>query len=329
MMAKRNYMSVPVMLALMLSLVESVYSSDLASSRFCLSGDLSITGNPESLVSEDSSPKAEASGFRFCPDKFTGPLHFSSQHRKDSNTFFLSAFRNISSASTQRLPPPGKTKPFSLPENKRVLSITSHAGNSVNDSAADRGTDPEEIVIPKSRQTSNVYKAGLPGNHNTSNFTQLKRAGILSLAFHLAGMGFLQAVDAWDTGHRPFSDAGDGLYRAWTMAPEWDEDPYFYNFIGHPYTGSFTYNLMRSQNASPLISWLFSCSQSLIWEFIFEATEQQPSIQDLLITSNVGSLLGEGFHRLTGKMRKNGLSPAEKFIVLIINPGHVLNNGFR
>ena len=164
---------------------------------------------------------------------------------------------------------------------------------------------------------------------NSSTVKRLKQAEMLSLSAQMMGMGILQAADAWHTGRRPFSDTRDNLRRAWTTAPAWDKDSYFYNYIGHPYTGAFTYNLMRSQKASPIVSLLFSCSQSLIWEFTLEATEQQPSIQDLLFTSNIGSLIGEGFHRLTGKLRENGLSRKEKLIVLVLNPAHLLNNGFR
>lgn len=177
--------------------------------------------------------------------------------------------------------------------------------------------------------SASFVEADFLRNGDASTRVRLQRAELLSLSSQLLVLGLLQAGDAWHTGHRPFSDARDSLRRAWTKPPLWDEDSYFYNYIGHPYTGAFTYNLMRSQKASPLASWLFSCSQSLIWEFTFEATEQHPSIQDLLLTSNVGSLMGEGFHRLTGKMRKNGLSRKEKILLLLINPGHVLNNGFR
>ncbi len=185
------------------------------------------------------------------------------------------------------------------------------------------------VQVPEVSDTTLSERIELFRNQNASTFDRLKRAEALSLSSQLAGLAYLQAIDVWDSGHRPFADYKTNLKRAWTSAPKWDDDHFAFNYIGHPYTGSFTYNLMRSQNASPLASWLFSCSQSLIWEYTLEATEQQPSIQDLLITSNVGSLLGEGAHRLTAKLRENGLSLPKKILLTIINPGHVLNNGYQ
>ena len=183
--------------------------------------------------------------------------------------------------------------------------------------------------LPELPEIPEAYRIELYRNQNSSIKDKLKRAEALSLTSQIAGMAFLLSIDVWETGRRPLADWNGSLRRAWTNVPQWDDDDYEFNYIGHPYTGAFTYNLMRSQASSPLASWLFSCSQSLIWEFTIEALEEQPSLQDLLITSNVGSLLGEGFHRLTAKMRQNGLNLPEKIIVTIINPGHVLNNGYK
>ena len=186
--------------------------------------------------------------------------------------------------------------------------------------------DPRPLEEP---EPDRQYSVELFHNHNKGLGSKLRRAEALSLAIQVAGMGVLQAMDVWDSGHRPFANGRENLRQAWTSAPEWDDNHFFYNYLGHPYTGSVTFNLMRSQNASPLASWLFSCSQSLIWEYVLEATEEHPSTQDLLITSNVGSLLGEGAHRLTVRMKRDGLSFKEKILIALINPGYVLNNGFK
>jgi hypothetical protein len=200
----------------------------------------------------------------------------------------------------------------------------SHGAPVVNN--GDRQNAMADGQLPQTSQSGN---SGSSGNQRNSTIARLKKAELQSLGVQLAGMGAFQALDIWKSGYRPFSDARDNLRRAWTTAPEWDDDSYFFNYLGHPYTGALSYNLMRSQKASPWVSWLFSCSQSLLWEYTLEAMEEHPSIQDLAYTSTLGSLIGEGFHQLTIKMKKNGFSLREKIIVLLINPGYVLNNGFR
>ncbi len=208
-------------------------------------------------------------------------------------------------------------------------SVEINSGESpVSETGSVNSKDPV-TQLPELPEIPEAYRIELCRNQNASTFAKLKRAEALSFASQVAGMAFLLSVDIWETGRRPLADWNGSLRRAWTTVPQWDDDDIEFNYIGHPYTGAFTYNLMRSQDASPLVSWLFSCSQSLIWEFTIEALEEQPSMQDLLITSNVGSLIGEGCHRLTTRLRKNGLTLPEKILVTVINPGHVLNNGYK
>jgi hypothetical protein len=38
--------------------------------------------------------------------------------------------------------------------------------------------------------------------------------------------------------------------------------------------------------------------------------------------------LGEGVHRLTLSLQKNGTNPLEKAVILVLNPFHVLFAGF-
>ncbi|HEU5167928.1 MAG TPA: DUF3943 domain-containing protein, partial [Chitinophagaceae bacterium] len=123
-------------------------------------------------------------------------------------------------------------------------------------------------------------------------------------------------------------DAWRHMKRSLSKLPVWDDDEWQINFIGHPVSGSFYYNSLRSQNAGILHSFLFATAQSFIWEYIIEATSEKPSTQDLIITPIVGSILGESIHRLTMSMRKNGFNFFEKVFVLIFNPPFVFNNGF-
>ncbi len=116
---------------------------------------------------------------------------------------------------------------------------------------------------------------------------------------------------------------------AFTKPPAWDKDGFGVNYIGHPYSGSLYYNAVRSTGSSPLKSFLYSAYKSTMWEYLIESWFEQPSTQDLIVTPILGSLLGEGSHQLTMKMKKNGFSSVEKLVVALINPTYVLQNGFK
>ena len=157
---------------------------------------------------------------------------------------------------------------------------------------------------------------------------KIARSELLAGLTQVGSTGALLLVPREIT-HWSFDSAGYNFKRAWTQPPVFDHDSWLFNFAGHPYTGAFMYNTMRSQGAKPLPSFLFSTAQSLIWEYCLESWVEQPSIQDLIITSNVGSLLGEGIHRATLRMKRNGFSTAEKIFVIVANPAWWINNGLK
>jgi len=117
--------------------------------------------------------------------------------------------------------------------------------------------------------------------------------------------------------------------KSFTSLPVFDRDLWIVNYIGHPYTGSYFYNILRSQDVSAWHSALFCIGNSCLWEYGWEAGMEQPSIQDLIVTPLAGILFGELSHIATIKMSKNGFSWYEIVIVLLINPAFAFNNGFR
>ncbi len=120
------------------------------------------------------------------------------------------------------------------------------------------------------------------------------------------------------------------LKRAWTEPPVWDHDVFFHNWMGHPYAGALYYNMMRSQGGTPLQSVGFTLFQTVMWEYVIEAVAEQPSIQDLVVTPVVGSLIGELFHHWSlAIVRKGNLNLGQKALVFFLNPSYVINNGFR
>jgi len=117
--------------------------------------------------------------------------------------------------------------------------------------------------------------------------------------------------------------------RTFTLPPVFDRDLWYINYVGHPYQGTFYYNAMRSQGAGMLESSVFCFAQSCLWEYVWEGGMEQPSIQDLIVTPILGSLVGELSHIATVNMAKNGYTWYEKVVVCVINPTYALNNGFK
>lgn len=215
-------------------------------------------------------------------------------------------------------------------------------------SAIDRAVDSEVVLLVPSEKENNVpsitqtiHQSDDPTidindrsfmrNHDKSLLRKIGRAEMIVGGVEIIGMGTLMAlpksITKWDEDF--MDDAKRNYKRAWSSAPVWDEDEWAINYIGHPYAGAIYYNSMRSQDASILSSFVFSTAQSVIWEYGIEAAAEQPSIQDLLFTSTIGSVAGELAHQATLKMRRNGMTGMEKVIVTIINPSYVLNNGYK
>jgi hypothetical protein len=85
-----------------------------------------------------------------------------------------------------------------------------------------------------------------------------------------------------------------------------DKDDFFNNYIGHPVSGAWYYNMARNLGFDEFYSFLFSGFVStFIWEYGYEAFAEIPSIQDLIATPVVGAVIGEYFHYLEKQLDKN------------------------
>lgn len=126
-----------------------------------------------------------------------------------------------------------------------------------------------------------------------------------------------------------WQDAWGHFKEAWTKPPVFDKDPASVNYLGHPYFGSLFYLTQRNYDESPLRSFLFSVFMSTCFEYFVESWSERPSINDLIVTPVVGSILGEVIYLATKEMRKDGFTTAEKIMVTVINPMYVFQNGYR
>ena len=81
---------------------------------------------------------------------------------------------------------------------------------------------------------------------------------------------------------------------------EWDTDRFGVNFIGHPYSGTLSYNAGRSTGYNYYQSFCMAFGGSLMWEYFFENT--RPSYNDIIYTPINGSFIGEILYRLSSNI---------------------------
>jgi hypothetical protein len=81
---------------------------------------------------------------------------------------------------------------------------------------------------------------------------------------------------------------------------EWDTDRFGINFIGHPYSGTLSYNASRSNGYNFYQSFCFAVGGSLLWEYFGENT--RPSYNDIINTPVTGAFLGEILYRLSSNI---------------------------
>ncbi len=91
-----------------------------------------------------------------------------------------------------------------------------------------------------------------------------------------------------------------------TQRPVVDKDPWPVNYIGHPLSGAFYYTTARHSGFNRLESFGVSVILSTFyWEYGVEAVSERPSLQDLIITPIIGSLMGEVFMQIEEMIDNN------------------------
>lgn len=119
--------------------------------------------------------------------------------------------------------------------------------------------------------------------------------------YSFAGMGigylFFLSIGVWDE-----DPSWENLENAFSEDPEWDPNPFYYNWVLHPLWGSETYLRAREGNFGIVGSFLFSSFCSFFWEYLLEGWMITLGAQDLIATSPIGSILGEARYQLKGRL---------------------------
>lgn len=123
--------------------------------------------------------------------------------------------------------------------------------------------------------------------------------------------------------------SADHFVDAWTCPPVWDTDGAVANYVLHPIMGAEAYLSLRNREYGPIESFLFATGVSVGWEYLFEAWVEQPSGQDLLVTSPIGSLQGELRFQLRRRVAQWNRSVGRDALLILLDPVEALHRYVR
>ncbi|CAN5684497.1 hypothetical protein BH10BDE1_BH10BDE1_00530 [soil metagenome] len=137
-----------------------------------------------------------------------------------------------------------------------------------------------------------------------------------------------ESVTKWDK--EQVRENPGGLLSRWrenvNKGPVIDHDDPWINYLGHPLSGAATYTMARHSGNGPLASFGYSVAMStFFWEYGVEAFAEVPSIQDLIVTPVIGSLIGEAFIGVERKIHENndhvfGSKRLGKIALIVLSP---------
>ena len=86
------------------------------------------------------------------------------------------------------------------------------------------------------------------------------------------------------------------MFKKWrdnVSKPVWDDDTWWVNYVLHPYWGGAYYIRARERGFDQWQSFWYSALLSTPWEYGAEVLAEPVSIQDMIVTPVLGSLVGE------------------------------------
>lgn len=150
------------------------------------------------------------------------------------------------------------------------------------------------------------------------------------LGYQLVIVGALylmpESVTNWD---KEDLQNGDLLDKWWDHVthPHWDNDDAVLNYIAHPYWGATYFIRGRERGLEKRQAFLYSAFLSALYEYTLEAVAEPVSIQDLIFTPVLGSLVGNyWFEPLRERIRAKpgAVSRSDKTVLFLTDPLGVL-----
>lgn len=181
--------------------------------------------------------------------------------------------------------------------------------------------------------TNETYKTQFSHKFLTnteSNILNETRNLSFGMIFAMVGFAALPtSITKWEkTGQSHYADNIKGK-------PVVDKDEFLINYVGHPVSGAAYYMISRNLGYSKWESFGYSFMMStFFWEYGFEALAEKPSIQDLISTPILGSILGEYFYNWSQELEQNGSTlwgskKLGKFALVLMNPAGKLSQSIN
>lgn len=180
--------------------------------------------------------------------------------------------------------------PVSLYETRSELTQLAVSLNSASYELNDAALDD-----PFSQPPERPYGFGRELNDQSpADFNGLTRdtAYFFGYQFFIVGILYVlpESVSAWSEEQKE-----EYTFEKWkdnVTHPRWDPDEWYINYILHPYWGMTYYTRGRERGLTEAGAFWYSVSLSCIYEFGLEALFEPVSIQDVIFTPALGSLLG-------------------------------------
>lgn len=212
-----------------------------------------------------------------------------------------------------------------LAENRNMHA----AGSDISDICRQDSKYPITSVVilreTNEQEFSKEINLGKLTSTEKNLFTETRNLGVAGLG--TAGIMYMlpEKISGWKK---------KNLGREWrenTSSTEWDDNGSA-NAIAQPVAGAAYYQVARHLDYSPLASFGYSVFMStFFWEYGLESFSNKPSIQDLILTPVIGSLLGEFFFRLESTIKENkgkvlGSETLGKVCMILLNPAGALSD---
>lgn len=170
---------------------------------------------------------------------------------------------------------------------------------------------PDSVIRLGEKGDLTLYDLPYSRKLNMKNWKRLWINTSVLVGAGVTTMLVLKALPADATAWNKRENERVPMFKRWwrhvKSGPVWDGDNAVFNYVLHPYAGAAYYMGARSCGFNCWGSFVYSfCISTFFWEYGFEAFNEVPSVQDLLITPIVGSILGEGFYLIKRKIVNDG-----------------------